>query len=109
MTRTKLFFGTMILATVALAGCGKNKLVKATEDYADKTCACKDMDCVKKETDAYGKVVDESKDSRGSDDDVKAIEAAGKKASDCITKLATAGAGAPADKKEDKKEEKDEK
>jgi hypothetical protein len=107
MTRTKLFFGSMIFALVALAGCGKNKLVKATEDYADKTCACKDMDCVKKETEAYSKVVDESKDSRGSDDDVKAIEAAGKKASDCVTKIATAGAGGGAkdDKKEDKKEE----
>lgn len=112
MTQWKMLLGgSAIVAISALTGCGKNKLVEATEQYADKICACKDLDCTKKESEAYGKVLETHKDAKGTDDDIKAMEAAGKKALDCTTKLASAamkdaekGAGGGAEKKEEKKE-----
>lgn len=96
--------GSAVVAVLALVGCGKNKAVVAMEEYADKVCACKDGECVKKEADAFAKKAEELKDAKGSDADAKAIEDAMKKALDCSMKIAlkdVPGAG-----KEDKKDEK---
>jgi hypothetical protein len=105
MTKLQMVLGgSAVVAVFALAGCGKNKAVVATEEYSEKVCACKDADCVKKESEAFAKKAEEMKDAKGSDADAKAIEEAMKKALDCSMKVAMKdmpGAG-----KEDKKDEK---
>jgi hypothetical protein len=89
MTKLQVFLGgAAAIATLALAGCGKNKAVVASQEYADKICGCKDVECAKKESEAFGKKAEELKDLRGSDADAKEIEAAMKKALDCSMKLA---------------------
>ncbi len=96
--------GCAVVAMFALVGCGKNKAVAATEELADKVCACKDADCVKKETDAYSKKREELKDEKGSEADAKALEEAYKKALDCAqakgsSKGAPGAGGEQGDKK----------
>ncbi len=94
--------GSAVLAVLALAGCSKNKAVVFAEEYADKTCACKDADCVKRVSEEMGKKAGEMKDARGSADDAKLVESAMKRGVDCAAKLAATGAGTD-DKKEEKK------
>ncbi len=105
MTKLQMILGgSAVVAVFALVGCGKNKAVAATEEYAEKVCACKDADCLKKENEAFTKKAEELKDAKGSDADMKAIEEAGKKVVDCTMKITmkdVPGAG-----KEDKKDEK---
>ena len=86
--------GCAVVAMFALVGCGKNKAVAATEELADKVCACKDAECVKRETETYSKKRDELKDEKGSEADAKAMEDAYKKALDCAQ--AKGAAKAPA-------------
>lgn len=102
MTKLQVVLGgSVMLATLALAGCGKNKAVVAAEEYTAKICACKDVECAKKESEAFGKKAEELKDVRGSDADAKAIEESMKKALDCSMKLALKDV--PAEGKKDEK------
>jgi hypothetical protein len=99
--------GSAMVAMFALVGCGKNKAVVATEEYAEKICACKDAECAKKEGEAFAKKAEELKDAKGSEADAKAIEEAVKKALDCSMKIAMKDMpGAGGDKKDEKKDEK---
>lgn len=108
MTKLQMVLGgSAMVAMFALVGCGKNKAVVATEEYAEKLCACKDADCAKKEGEAFAKKAEELKDAKGSEADAKAIEEAVKKALDCSMKIAMKDM--PGADKGDKKDEKKEK
>ena len=76
------------LASLALvAGCGKNKAVKAAEDMADAVCACKDTACAaaaaKKGEEALAGMMNES----GTESDAKAITDAMAKMQGCLDKI----------------------
>lgn len=66
---------------------GENPFVRMTDKYAKAVCACETVACAKKATEDYGKRVDEMKDEKGTEDDVKRIEKAGEKAKKCMEKL----------------------
>lgn len=69
------------------AACGPNDAVKAAQAMADAVCACPDQACAEA---AHRKGHEEAmrhKDSHGSRADAEAIEAAGKRTSDCLSRL----------------------
>lgn len=80
--------------TVSAAACGgKHPAVGVAEKYADDVCKCADNACAQKATEEYSKAMSEAakSGSAGSESDAKAIGDATKKATDCVTKLATSG------------------
>ena len=88
----KLFTTTLLISLFAL-GCGKDAkpLVDAAEAYAKDSCACKDAACLTKAAKDYA---DATKKLTGekltpSEDQVKKITDASKKAVECTTKLTT--------------------
>jgi hypothetical protein len=82
----KLLVATLV--TVGLAGCGKNKAVKAAEDMADEVCACKDAACAAEAAKKGGEVLmGMAKDATGTESDAKAIVAASNRMQECIKKL----------------------
>jgi hypothetical protein len=62
--------------------------VKAYQSVADAVCACPDMACVEKAGQETGKNVDKFKGVKLSDAETAEVAQAGKRASDCMAKLA---------------------
>jgi len=88
-----VLFATFALALSACKG-GGAELVKAQEKFAEDACACKDLECVKKiQAEQQKWVAEHGAAATGSEEDAEKIAAANKKLTDCVTKLATAGAG----------------
>jgi hypothetical protein len=65
------------------------------EEFADKSCACKDVDCTTKvsKEQADWLTANAEKASKLSADDAEKVAAAGTKMADCITKQASSAAG----------------
>ena len=87
MFKTKSMFVAAFVSIALVAGCGKNKAVKAAEDLADAVCACKDAACAatesKKGMDALMALANES----GTESDAKAITDAMERMQTCTAKL----------------------
>ena len=78
----------MMIALTALAGIACGGPVADAEANADAVCACEDAKCVEDlKDDALNKEIEEFL-KEASDEDKKAITAAGAKAADCVQKLA---------------------
>jgi len=83
----KLLVASSLAACFVVAGCGKNKAVKAFEELADEVCACKDSACaMEAATKLQGKMT-ELMDEKGTQSDVEAIQAATKKMQGCMESL----------------------
>ena len=63
-------------------------VVAACERYAARVCACKDNACAKRENERFAKEAETFKDAKGSDDDVRRVEEAMKRATECVMTLA---------------------
>ena len=67
-------------------------MVQAQEDFANKTCACKDIACIKgvqKEQEDW--VAKNGQGGVGSESDGEKVNAANKKMTDCANKIISAG------------------
>ena len=84
----KLLVANCLAVLVLAAGCGKNKVVKAAEDMADEVCACKDTKCALDAMKKGQEKVLQMMDEKGTQSDVDAITAAGKRMQDCVQSLA---------------------
>lgn len=69
--------------------------VKKMEEFSEKACACKDTDCVTKVTTEQADWLTKNAETAAKldPDDAEKITAATSKMTECVTKLATAGAG----------------
>lgn len=77
------------MLTLAI-GCGKSKMLQASEDYAKDACDCKDAKCVEAATKKYNDAI------QGTTPGSSEAEAIGKnttKATECVTKAAMSGMG----------------
>lgn len=91
MKSLQLTLGALSIVGLLLTpACGKNKAVASAEDFATAACACKDAKCAMDASVAFAAKAEELKDATGSEADIKAITAAGEKATACIAKLAAA-------------------
>jgi hypothetical protein len=75
-------------------GCGASEAAKKMEEWADKVCACKDMDCIQKVQKEQEEWISKNGQAHAgaSEADAKKVEAATKKMTDCVTKIATGAA-----------------
>ncbi len=71
--------------TVFTAGCGKSKLLIASEEYQAAACACKDVACTTEAAKKYGEKAKEA--GAGSSGDAEAISKASSAASECTQKI----------------------
>jgi hypothetical protein len=97
MTRFDLTLGTLVLCASALTACdGGGEYVKHMEEFAEKTCACKDAECTTKvaKEQADWLTANADKAAKLSSDDAEKVGAAGTKMAECATKIATEAAGA---------------
>jgi hypothetical protein len=80
---------TLCAVALVLAGCGKNKMLEAAENYEKEACACKDAACA---TTASTKFAEETKKNASSaptsGSDAEAYSKAVQKATECVTKAA---------------------
>ena len=91
MTFTKKLAAAAIL-TFSLAGCSNTAAVKFAEDAANEICACKDIKCAQDALEKFQKrYTEEFTNAKGTQGDLDKIGAAGKRMTDCATKLAAAG------------------
>ncbi len=74
--------------TVFTAGCGKSKLLVASEEYQAAACACKDNACVTEATKKYGEKAKEAGAAGSSEGE--AITKATTAAAECVTKVTMA-------------------
>jgi hypothetical protein len=80
-----------------VAACGKNKAVQLVGGTADAVCACPDRACADAAlAKAAQRIHDELEGAKGTEEDVKAIEAAKQRIQGCQRKLTSAPASAPA-------------
>ena len=86
----QLVLGTLALAAL-LGGCGKNEAVKATEEWADTVCACKDFDCAMKANLEGAEKIKKYRDARGTKGDLDAMQKATKRLQDCMNEVVKAG------------------
>ena len=76
------------LALFTACGGGGEAAVKAQEGFADKACACQDIECVKGvQAEQAAWVAQNGEAMRGSEEDGAKIEAANRKLSECIQKI----------------------
>lgn len=97
MIRFDRTLGTLVLCAAALTACdGGGEYVKKMEEFADKTCACKDADCTVKVTkeQADWLAANAEKATKLSSGDAEKVTAAATKMTECATKIATEAAGA---------------
>ncbi len=83
----KLLVANLLAASLLVAGCGKNKAVKAMEDLADEVCACKDTNCAMEAMKNLQAKMKDLMDEKGTQSDVEAIQAASKKMQGCVQSL----------------------
>ncbi len=90
------------LLAVLVAGCasmtackgGGAEMVKAQEGFADEACACKELPCVQEVQKKQAAWIKEHGGAAvGDESDYEKIEAANKKLTDCVTKVAQAVSG----------------
>ena len=89
--RSYLFGFCALSVVLALVSCKGSEMVKAQEDFAVKTCACKDVACIKgvqQEQDTW--VTKNGQSGVGSESDGEKIAAANKKMTDCADKIISA-------------------
>lgn len=81
--------------TLGACDSGGGEYVKGIEDFAEKACACKDADCVTKVSQESADWLSKNAEKAAKLDagDAEKVGAATKKMTDCVTKIATAGAG----------------
>lgn len=87
MKNFKMLLGTLGLGALLLVGCGENEVVKATNEFADAVCKCKDTKCIEEVTGKHLEKLAKMKDAKGTESDMKKIEAAGKKMEECRKKI----------------------
>ncbi|MBL4684449.1 MAG: hypothetical protein JKY37_07660 [Nannocystaceae bacterium] len=77
---------------------GGAEYVKKMEEFAEKSCACKDAECTTKVTKEMGEWVTKNQEivSKVKPDDTEKLTAATTKMTECMTKIATDAAGAAA-------------
>jgi predicted alpha/beta hydrolase family esterase len=83
-----------MFALLLLPACKGSEAAAKQSEWADKICACKDMECVKgvqKEQEEW--IAKNGAEMQATEGDAKKIEEATKKMTDCHTKMMTAGAG----------------
>lgn len=89
----RLVIGTCAAVACLVLACkgGADAMVKAQEDFANKVCACSDMDCIKKVQTEQEEWVKKNGSAAvgGNESDQEKMTASAKKMSDCITKIAT--------------------
>jgi hypothetical protein len=95
MKALAVFAGIGLVAVAAAVGCNKGggEMVKAQEGFADKVCACTDVECVKgvqKEQEEW--VSKHGQSGIGSEADAEKIAAANKRLQDCAMKVLSSGA-----------------
>jgi hypothetical protein len=89
MRKTVLF---VCSAVVALAACGKNKMVEAAEIYEKEACACKDVQCTTAATTKFSEATTKNATSvPTSGGDAEAYTKAVGNATACVTKAAMSG------------------
>lgn len=88
----KIVLALSTLAFLAI-GCSKGgELVKAQEDFANKTCACPDIACLKKLSEEQAAwAAKNGSAAAGSESDGEKLAAASKKMTECFTKISAAG------------------
>ena len=94
----RLLIGLALGVLVVSVGCKGAEAAKEVEAIAGRICECKDVACAKKGVDELTDWQKKHAETKGTEDDVKKIEAAAKKAQDCFIKLGTTLAAPPADK-----------
>ncbi len=98
MTQAKFTLGALFMSVSLLSACdsGGAEYVKHMEDFAAKTCECKDADCTAKvaKEQADWLAANAEKASKLNEDDAEKITAAGTKMAECATKIATDAAAA---------------
>jgi hypothetical protein len=99
MTRSNFILGAIVLCASTLAACdGGGEYVKHMEEFADKTCACKDVECTtkvaKEQSDWLAAHAEDA--AKLSSDDAEKVGAAATKMGECATKIATEAAGVAA-------------
>ena len=86
----------LVILGLALAACdgGAGEYVKKHEEFAEKTCACKDVECQtkvqKEQADWLAKNAETA--AKLDDKDAEKITAASSKMAECVTKMATEAA-----------------
>jgi hypothetical protein len=83
----KMAVASLALGVFLLGGCGKNKAVQFTEDLANEVCACKDVQCAQDVVKKGADKMMEFKDEKGTESDLKAIQAASEKMQECMKKM----------------------
>jgi len=87
--KTKL--ACLFVLGLLAAGCGKNKMVEASENYEKAACACKDTACITAATTKFGQESTAAASSSPSSSDAEAITKSTTAATTCVTKIAMAG------------------
>jgi hypothetical protein len=82
-----------MFALLMLPACKGGEIVAKTKEFADKTCACKDMDCVTKVQKEMAEWAEKNKDAQGTESQAKEIAEHGKRMAECVGKLAGGAAG----------------
>ena len=89
-----LALGLLLIPSFACDSAGA-EYVKKMEEFSEKACACKDTDCATKVTTEQADWLSKNDEAAAKleADDAEKITAATSKMTECVTKLATAGAG----------------
>lgn len=93
MRGTVILASAVFLAMALLAGCGGggDEMVKAQEGFADKACACQDLDCIKAvQAEQNAWVAQHGGAAMGDEESYAKIETANKRLSECIQKVVAA-------------------
>lgn len=91
LTWRTILGATILSGSLAAAGCGENKAVKAAREMADAVCACKDVACAQKAaSDGTDRLLKVAETARGTESDAKKIEAQTERSTKCLRALASA-------------------
>jgi hypothetical protein len=82
-----------MFALLALPACKGGEVVAKTKEFADKTCACKDMECVTGVQKEMAEWAEKNKDVQGTESQANEIAEHGKRMAECVQKLAAGGGG----------------
>lgn len=91
-------------ALLSLGALGCSSANKKANEFADKICACKDMECVTKVSEEAKAWAEKNTDASG---DKKEMEKTATRISECMSKLMKSGAGLGGEKKEEGGEKKE--
>ncbi len=98
MTHAKLTLGAFFVSLFALSACdsGGGEYVKKMDEFAEKTCACKDVECTTKVTTEQAEWLSANAEKASKLDakDAEKVTAASTKLAECTAKIATEAATA---------------